>query len=744
MANPGANAVFLTWNAVVGATSYNIKRGSSASGPFTQLTTGVTATSYWDRGLTAGNRWFYEVSSVSAPGEGLYSTIVNATVGNGTLPSGWTNQDIGSAGLAGNSSCNSNLFIMQGSGSDIWSPADAFYFTSAQVTGDSALIARVSVLQGPDPRGKAGLMFRSDSTPTSIFADLVVTLGNGLSLQWRNSAGQCGSSTVVSGVTAPVWLQLLRSGNVFTGYFSPDGASWTQVGTATVPMASNVLSGLALTAHTNISLATAVFDNVSGGAPVIVQQPAPISATRFAGANFTLTVGASAALPVYYNWSKDGASLPSATKAVLALSNLALSDSGNYAAIVSNAFGVATSSVVSLNVQGTSNAPYAGVVIASRPIGYWRLSETSGKVAYDWAGGNDGTYTNVLGGQPGYNLLDTHRSARFGFLSASNSFAGNIPIDFATAGNATFSVEAWVNGGTQSGDSGIVTKGTGSGGEQFNMDCGGGSHAFRFFVRDSTGSAHLATTSVVPNSKWHHLVGVCDEANGAVILYVDGTNAAQGTITAGSGLYQSANPMTIGARQSGTAAYDFQFTGYIEDVAVYNSALNATQVRTHYQTATNRPPTFLTNPFTVAPATAGAPYFGYIATNAVDPNGDAVTLAKLSGPSWLVVSQNGSLSGTPVSTDAGPNVFQIKVSDPAGLFNSATMNLTVAAPITASVSIQGTNISLDWQGGVAPYQVQTATNLPPDVWMNLGDPISVNTLSLTPSNTAGFYRIQGQ
>jgi len=60
---------------------------------------------------------------------------------------------------------------------------------------------------------------------------------------------------------------------------------------------------------------------------------------------------------------------------------------------------------------------------------------------------------------------------RFGTVS-QNSCVANVPLDFATNGNAQFSLEAWVNGGPQTTDAGIITKGTGAGGEQFNLDCG--------------------------------------------------------------------------------------------------------------------------------------------------------------------------------------------------------------------------------------------------------------------------------
>jgi regulation of enolase protein 1 (concanavalin A-like superfamily) len=51
---------------------------------------------------------------------------------------------------------------------------------------------------------------------------------------------------------------------------SPDGSTWTVVGSETIPMAASILVGLAVSSHNNTELATATFDGVSvasGGTP---------------------------------------------------------------------------------------------------------------------------------------------------------------------------------------------------------------------------------------------------------------------------------------------------------------------------------------------------------------------------------------------------------------------------------------------------------------------------------------------
>jgi len=529
-------------------------------------------------------------------------------------------------------------------------------------------------------------------------------------------------------------------------------------------------SGVAVAGQTNSSLAfTPVTTNQAGNyfvvvtnsynsatssvavltvyeAPVITQQPRLTNLVLFAGQTARFSAGANGAIPLSYRWLFNGNAIAGATASSYTLSNLRLTNSGNYSLALSNAYGMTTSSVVSLTVISAPTAPYPAALLVDHPIAWWRLGETNGTVAFDNIGGNNGSYTNVSLGRPGYNPLDTNLAAGFGTLASANSYVGGIPIDFATNGNAVFSVEAWVKGNAQTTDAGIIAKGTGGGGEQFNLDTGAGSHSFRFFVRDAGGGAHLANGNVAPNGNWHHVLGVCNQAGGLVVLYVDGVSNASGTITAGSGLLSSPNPVSIGSRQSGTTSYNNQFVGTIDEVAIYNYALTASQAQTHYSFRTNWPPAFTSNPFSKADANAGQPYSGSIAGNASDANGDVITFSKISGPAWLSVAASGSLSGTPFSANVGTNSFIVRVADPANLSSTATMNINVipAPPIVAAVSLQDTNLVLSWTGGIAPYQVRMTPSLANFDWQIVGGPFETNTLTLALTNNAGFYQIIGQ
>ncbi len=86
-----------------------------------------------------------------------------------------------------------------------------------------------------------------------------------------------------------------------------------------------------------------------GGAPQITQQP--ISQTVLAGANATFSVSAQGALPLGYQWFKDGVLLPGQTSTTLVLLNLGTNQAGLYSVAVTNLYGVAYSSPATLTVQ---------------------------------------------------------------------------------------------------------------------------------------------------------------------------------------------------------------------------------------------------------------------------------------------------------------------------------------------------------------------------------------------------------
>ncbi|OAX50777.1 glycoside hydrolase family 6 protein [Paenibacillus sp. AD87] len=85
-ATAGNAQVSLSWTASTGATSYNVKRALSASGPFTTVAASVSGTSYTNTGLNNGTTYHYVVSAVNAAGESVNSAAASATPQSVVVP----------------------------------------------------------------------------------------------------------------------------------------------------------------------------------------------------------------------------------------------------------------------------------------------------------------------------------------------------------------------------------------------------------------------------------------------------------------------------------------------------------------------------------------------------------------------------------------------------------------------------------------------------------------------------------
>jgi hypothetical protein len=131
----------------------------------------------------------------------------------------------------------------------------------------------------------------------------------------------------------------------------------------------------------------------------------------------------------------------------------------------------------------------------------------------------------------------------------------------------------------------------------------------------------------------------------------------------------------------------------------------------------NNPPAFTSDPISQPSATQAQSYSGSIASNASDPDSDPLTFTKMGGSAWLNVASNGTLSGTPGATDVGVNIFTVGVSDGRGGSDSATLQITVVAPLVAPTNLIATpgvkQINLTWSyttTGISGFKVERSTN----------------------------------
>jgi hypothetical protein len=185
------------------------------------------------------------------------------------VPSGWSGTDVGNPSQAGLAHIDGTTWTIKGGGAGIGTSPDAFHFASLLYTGDAIAVAQITSLNNTDPGAQAGVMFRDSTAADALFVSMVATPGNGVAFEWRTAAGDQASSSIVPDVagpssSTPVWVEIVRQGDSFTGYYSLDGTTWNQVGSAvTVHMASAARVGLAVTANNDSYFTTAIFTNVA-------------------------------------------------------------------------------------------------------------------------------------------------------------------------------------------------------------------------------------------------------------------------------------------------------------------------------------------------------------------------------------------------------------------------------------------------------------------------------------------------
>lgn len=222
----------------------------------------------------------------------------------------WTGADIGSPGQAGSRTISGSTFTVNGSGADIFSASDSFYFLSQSYSGDAQLTARVVSQDRTDPWAKAGVMVRASTAANAANAFLCTTPLNGIPFQTRatNGAATVGNGNGTTAFTAPHWVRLTRLGNVFTCFRSNDGTNWFQLGPPeTISSApSTMVAGLMVSSFNNNGNSVANFDNVS-----LIESATTLTAPKItfdAGQNpslsnnFTLTASADVALT--WSWQK--------------------------------------------------------------------------------------------------------------------------------------------------------------------------------------------------------------------------------------------------------------------------------------------------------------------------------------------------------------------------------------------------------------------------------------------------------
>ncbi len=312
--------------------------------------------------------------------------------------------------------------------------------------------------------------------------------------------------------------------------------------------------------------------------PSIIGQPVSQTAATGAKVNFTVVVSGTA--PFSYQWRFNGTNLPNggafsgATSATLAINSVLPADSGAYSVVVANDSGAVTSAVATLTVSAPTEclSPLPGLV------GWWP-GDGNGN---DIVGANNGT---LQGGA----TANAPAVVGTGFSLDGTNMYVEIP-DAPALRPAELTVECWAKWND------LSTPGTSvyPGQQYLVFKQNSRMSDFEGYVlsKDRTWNdiilwevtsasgqlVRIDSTSPVTTNVWYHLAGV--RGSNYIQIYFNGRLEAQTNVY----FPQDYGDWPLYFGTSGQSYYDRKLNGVMDEVALYNRALSASEIATLYAT----------------------------------------------------------------------------------------------------------------------------------------------------------------
>jgi regulation of enolase protein 1 (concanavalin A-like superfamily) len=218
-----------------------------------------------------------------------------------SLPSPWTNQNIGSPVLSGSTTfAPPATFLMKAAGADIWGTSDEFQFAFVPVPGDVDVRARVDAIQGTASWAKVGVMIRASLAANAAHGFALASYSKGLAFQRRPENGGSSVHTAGEFTTAPRWVRLVRLGDVVTAYSSVDGVTWTTIAQETIELGETAYVGVAATSGNPLVLGSSTISQIDmmrpsplpqGQSSADIGSPAQRGSASYSGGTYTITAG---------------------------------------------------------------------------------------------------------------------------------------------------------------------------------------------------------------------------------------------------------------------------------------------------------------------------------------------------------------------------------------------------------------------------------------------------------------------
>lgn len=241
-------------------------------GNTTTVTMGNTG---WIIGLVAG---------ATTSGQSVSATFDNVTITDlspgCTVSASPIHTTIGTTNPASSSSLSSGTFTFSGGAPGLQASQTSdnvriAYYTLTGAGTTCMVTARITGLSGGGTTSRAGVVIRESTAANSRYYASLMSVDKRHYMGSRSTAGSGSAASASTQIAKPHWVRMQRAGDVFTASTSPDGSTWTTLGTPqTLALPADTLVGLAVSARSDGNLSSTTFDNVS-------LTPAPVGGISF-------------------------------------------------------------------------------------------------------------------------------------------------------------------------------------------------------------------------------------------------------------------------------------------------------------------------------------------------------------------------------------------------------------------------------------------------------------------------------
>lgn len=354
VSNPGVNPQQAFYNASPLPPGLTIN--TNIGGPGYITGTPTAAGVYYPVTLTAGNANYSNVVTlpiiITITGSGGSPPLITGPPNNQTVQAG---ASVSFTVIATGSTPLSYRWKFNGAAISTASTS-SLQLTAVKTTDSGTYQVTVTNAAG-SASASATLTVNPASTPPSISAPpQSLTVSN----------GAIASFSVTASGTAPLryqWLKgALNLASATNATYTIAAVSTNDAGSYSVVVTNSAGSITSSVANLTVLLS-----------PSILSSPQSLTVTNGATASFAVVAAGSP--PIAYQWKFNGADLVDATSSSLAITNVQLSNQGDYSVVVSNAVGALTSLAAHLTVQVPSGSVFQ-MVNLQRASGPWSFDVT--------------------------------------------------------------------------------------------------------------------------------------------------------------------------------------------------------------------------------------------------------------------------------------------------------------------------------------------------------------------------------